>query len=275
MQILRRWLAERGLALSEEKTRITHLTEGFDFLGFNVRLYEATTRTGFKLLIKPSKEAVKSVRAKLRDEWRRLTGANHIAAMRRLNPIIRGWANYHRCNVASHTFHTLDDWMYRKEVRFVRRLHPNKTRQWQQARYWGCLNPEREDHWVFGDKRTGAYLLKFSWFKIKRHVLVKGTASPDDPTLTDYWSKRQAAHADDLPRGHRQLAHQQHQVCPVCGESLFNQEETQTHHIEPRARGGKDSYSNLTLMHLYCHQQVTSAIGAREPQRKWLRPWLA
>src|SRR5262249_11208172 len=92
------WLAERGLALSEEKTRIVHLTEGFDFLGFHVKLYRCpqTTRTGYKLLIRPSKRAVSALRQKLREAWRELKGHGIRAVLWRLNPIIRGWANYYR-----------------------------------------------------------------------------------------------------------------------------------------------------------------------------------
>ena len=90
------WLKERGLSLSEEKTRIVHLTEGFDFLGFNIRHYPApqTSRTGWKLLIKPSKEAVQDVQRKLKDQWDKAQGTNVQSVLSKLNPIIRGWANY-------------------------------------------------------------------------------------------------------------------------------------------------------------------------------------
>ncbi len=101
------------------------------------------------------------MRAKLRDEWRRLRGANALAVIKKLNPIIRGWANYHRVVVASRTFQSLDEWMFRREVCYVSRTHPTKSRNWTRERYWGRLNKERADNWVFGDKRSGAYLLKF------------------------------------------------------------------------------------------------------------------
>jgi RNA-directed DNA polymerase len=97
-EILPGWLAERGLTLSGEKTRVVHLTEGFDFLGFNVRHYHVprTSRTGFKLLIRPSKRSVSGLREKLREAWRGLNGHSIRAVLARLNPIIRGWANYFR-----------------------------------------------------------------------------------------------------------------------------------------------------------------------------------
>ncbi len=267
--ILERWLALRGLTLSKEKTRIVHLTEGFNFLGYHVKHYKvSTTATGYKLLITPSKDAVAHVRAKLRDEWKHLRGANALAVIKKLNPIIRGWANYHRVVVASRTFQILDEWMFRREVHHVKRTHPTKSRDWTRERYGGRLNKERADNWVFGDKRSGAYLLKFRWFKIERHALVKGTASPDDTRLKDYWITRNAAKAKDLTPSRQKIAKNQNHRCPICGESLFNEEETQLHHREPRMAGGQDRYGNFALVHLYCHQQIHQGQQAPDPRRK-------
>lgn len=108
-EILREWLSSRGLQLSGEKTRIAHLSEGFDFLGFNVRQYpKVNTKTGWKLLIKPSNEAVQNLRDKLKTEWLSLRGHNVTSIINQLNPIIRGWANYHRIGVTSEIFRELD-----------------------------------------------------------------------------------------------------------------------------------------------------------------------
>jgi polyisoprenoid-binding protein YceI len=119
----------------------------------------------------------------------------------------------------------------------------------------GIIN-DPSSPWVFGDKQTGCYLLKFSWFPIERHTLVKGRSSPDDPALRDYWEKRQAAKAKDLTFSKQKLAKRQKGHCPECGESLFNDEELQVHHLLARSKGGKDSYSNLALVHLLCHQHI-------------------
>ena len=191
-RLLPPWLAERGLSLSEEKTRIVHLTEGFDFLGCNVKHYTTprTTKTGFKLLIKPSSTAITRLKSKLKELWLGLKGHSVRNVLRALNPVIRGWANYYRPTVASEVFNRMDHWMHQRAERYVKHRHPNKSRTWRVGRYRGRLHPTRKDHWVFGDKRTGAYLLKFSWFKIVRHRLVQGTASPDDPSLRDYWWSR-------------------------------------------------------------------------------------
>jgi RNA-directed DNA polymerase len=96
------WLAERGLSLNEDKTKIVSLSEGFDFLGWNFRRYP-----GSKLLIKPSKAAVRKHRQRLADETRRLRGANAGAVIATLNPVIRGWTAYHRGMVSSQVFGSL------------------------------------------------------------------------------------------------------------------------------------------------------------------------
>jgi RNA-directed DNA polymerase len=257
-QILPLGLAERGLSLSEEKTRIVHRTEGFDFLSFNVQHDHAprTTRTGHKLLIKPSQKAITRKRHELREAWLRLKGQNVSSVLKVLNPSIRGWANYFRTVVASAVFHRMDHWMHLRTVRSVKHRHPTKSKKWRVQRYGGKLNKERDDRWVFGDKRVGGYLLKFSWFKIVRHPLVRGTASPDDPSLRDYgWSRRKITRRSLSPRDVK-LAKAQDWRCPVGGRDLLSEgEELHRHHKNPRSMGGSDAYRNRELVHLYCHQQ--------------------
>ena len=107
------WLAPRGLAFNEDKTRVVTLDEGFDFLGFNVRRYRG------KLLIKPSKAAARRIRERLRDELRSLRGSNAQAVIKRLNPIIRGWAAYYRTQVSAETFGKLDNYLWRLTYKWV------------------------------------------------------------------------------------------------------------------------------------------------------------
>lgn len=259
LNILKEWLAVRGLQLSAEKTRIVHITEGFDFLSFNIRRYRTKTNpTGWKPLIKPSKNAVQKLRDRLREEWTALNGKNALTAIQRLNPIIRGWANYFRTQVATETFSKLEDYMFTREVRFAKRSHPDKSKYWWKAKYFGKLNPYRDDHWVFGDKDTGLYLMKFNWFPIRRHVLVHGTSSPDDPTLKEYWHKRDLAKIKTMKTSLRKLALKQEGLCPQCGESLFVEEDIEKHHIMPRKIGGPDTDDNKVLLHYLCHQQISA-----------------
>jgi RNA-directed DNA polymerase len=171
------WLAPRGLAFNEDKTKIVCLDEGFDFLGFNVRRYNR------KLLIKPSRAAITRLRERLATETRRLRGLNAVAVITTLSPVIRGWAAYYRTVVSSEVFSSLDTHAWRLLYKWARWRHRNKPRHWVVARYFGKFNKFRNDHWVFGDRDSGGYLVKFSWTGIERHVPVRGAASPDDPAL--------------------------------------------------------------------------------------------
>jgi RNA-directed DNA polymerase len=254
--ILPAWLAHRGLTLSPEKTRVVHLTEGFDFLGFTIRHYrDATTATGYKLLITPSKAAVKVIRQRLRDEWRALRSQSATAVVQRLNPVIRGQANYYRIAVATRTFKSLDHYLFQRAWRYAQCMHRNKPARWRKNRYWSPWNQQRADRWVFGDKHTGVYLLKYSWFPIQRHVLIQGAASPDDATLRDYFADRMQCHvARHLPAYEARIAQRTRGQCAVCREPLLGTEHLEQHHLRPRSQGGTDDLANKVLVHLYCHQ---------------------
>ncbi len=132
---LAEWLAPRGLAFNEDKTRIVHVTEGFDFLGFNVRRYP-----NGKLLIMPSAKAVRRVRERLTTEMRALRGANAIAVIRTINPIVRGWAAYYRSVVSKEVFSEVDDHLWRITFSWALRAHPNKPKNWVISRYFGQFN---------------------------------------------------------------------------------------------------------------------------------------
>jgi len=256
--ILEKWLAKRGLEFSSQKTQIVHITDGFNFLGFNIRQYQSPTKTGWKLLIKPSKDSVNKIRERLRKEWNALKGKRVEQVIKVLNPIIRGQAHYYRSAVASQTFNQLDHYLFSKQFRWAKWNHPQQSKSWRQKKYWGMLNPNRLDHWVFGTKKAGEYLFKYSWFPIERHILVKGRASPDDQTLKGYWKKRALKGCKDLQPKRRHLAEKQNGICPICNQSLFNGEEIQMDHIIPKSKGGLVfDTSNLQLLHLFCHQQKT------------------
>ena len=265
------WLASRGLALSDEKTRISHLSDGFDFLGFNIRQYRAPeTRWGWKLLIKPSRKSVKSLKARLVREWRGLDGQNITTVLTRLNPIIRGWSNYYRSVVSKRLFAQLDSWTFGKEVRWARKTHPKKPWYWVTRKYWGKLHPKRMDYWVFGDAAgEGGRLIKFAWTPIVRHILVKGGASPDDPALQDYWNWRRSRQHAELSGRQQALAKEQGGVCFRCGETLHNDEALCAHHIAALRLGGKRALDNQRLMHLYCHLQALAAERSERDSKRF------
>ena len=220
------WLRTLGLALNEDKTRIVHLSQGFDFLGFNVRSY------GGKLLIRPSEAAVKRVRERLAAEVLSLRGGNATAVIARLNPIVRGWAAYYRHVCASDAFRALDDHVWRLTYKWAKHTHRTKPKRWTTSRYFGQFNKSRQARWVFGDRDSGAYLVKFSWTPVVRHVLVKGTSSPDNPDLTSYWaSRRRRSSPPPLEQYAARLLKTQRGYCPECGTLLLHaDQEPQTPH---------------------------------------------
>jgi RNA-directed DNA polymerase len=249
------WVRERGLVYSVDKTRIVHVSEGFDFLGWNVKKYG--TRKGTKLLIKPSDDSVKRIKEKLRKEWKASVGKRPLSdSISILNRVIRGWANYHRHIVASRTFSELDYWMFQREQRYTSRKHKDKSWGWRKERYWGKMDQNRNDQWVFGDKQTKQFIWKFSWTNVQRHTMVKGTESPDDPNLKTYWQNRTKVKTKNLfSKKWREIAKRQNGRCLRCGDDLDNEEEIQLHHIDPE-RG--DDVDNLEIVHLYCHQQISA-----------------
>jgi RNA-directed DNA polymerase len=261
------WLAPRGLAFNEDKTRIVTLGEGFDFLGFNVRRYHG------KLLIKPAETAIRRIRERLRTELRSLRGANAQAVIARLNPIIRGWAAYYRTVVSSEIFGALDHYLWKLTYKWAKHSHPNKPTRWIVRRYFGTFNKSRHDQWVFGDRASGAYLLRFAWTKIVRHQMVRGTSSPDDPALTEYWAARRRR---GIPRpidtATLRLLQSQHGRCPWCGQLLLDADrppqspreweqwlavtrKAMTHNAITADPGAAPDEAKLRLLHAHCHRQ--------------------
>ncbi|MGK5544302.1 group II intron reverse transcriptase/maturase [Streptomyces sp. URMC 127] len=272
------WLEPRGLRFNEEKTRILHLSEGFDFLGFNVR------RHGDSLIITPSKDAVKRIRYRLRSEMQALLGQSITVALRRLSPIVRGWSAYYRTVVSSKTFSALDSYVWMLTYKWAKRTHPKKSKHWIVNKYFGRLNRSKNNNWVFGDRTTGAHLPKFAWTNIRRHQLVKGKSSPDDPALHDYWSQRRRTRTPPpMDKISLTLAARQKGLCPLCGQALIVGAEYEPesprewidwfdamkkrlhkHHFAYRRDGGSDEVKNLRLVHSECHQQLHARDGSNK-----------
>jgi RNA-directed DNA polymerase len=249
------FMAERDLGLSAEKTKLTDIEEGFDFLGQNVRKYKG------KLLIKPSKQSVKEFLAKVRA----LIKANqHVSAGQlivQLNPVIRGWANYHRYVVSKKVFQDVDHQIFQALWRWAKRRHRNKGARWIRKKYFGR-------YWVFfgrvrneGGTWHNVRLFRAAKVPIVRHVKVRATANPYDPNWEPYFEKRLQRKMTVTLKGERTLLHLwqfQNGVCPVCGERLTEETEWNRHHIVQRVHGGPDTTDNLVLLHPTCHRQVHS-----------------
>ena len=266
---LAEWLKPRGLSFNEDKTKIGHLTQGFEFLGFHIRRYPHG-----KLLIKPSPKAVKRVKRRLADEMRGVRGSNVSAVLARLIPIVRGWAAYYRSVVSSRVFSSLDHYLWQLVYKWASWTHANKPKSWVVARYFGKFNKFRNDRWVFGDRDSGAYLPKFSGTPIVRHTLVKGTSSPDDPALASYWADRRRRVTPPIDSYTLRLLTRQDARCPLCGEHLLTAEQPPQSpqqwekwwlHVTRRAiasdylvhhgRPGSPDGDQTRLVHASCHRR--------------------
>jgi RNA-directed DNA polymerase len=165
-ETVKKHIAARGLQLSEEKTLITNIADGFDFLGWNVRKYKG------KLLIKPSKKSQQNVMEKIRKVIDQCRARTQDELIGKLNPIIRGWSNYHQGTVAKSIFARIDSEIFKALWPWACRKHPKKRGRWIKARYW---KTENKRNWVFKDKLT---LLKMSDTKIVRHTPLKLDMNP-------------------------------------------------------------------------------------------------
>lgn len=187
---VRRFMAARGLELSEEKTRIAHIVEGFDFLGQTVRKY------GRQCLTKPAKKSIKSLLAKVREIIKGNATATQAALIRLLNPVIRGWAVYHRHSAAKTTFNHGDDFIWHMLWRWAKRRHPAKSERWIKKRYFRTMENRNGDFATKGSadgKTVGLRLLRAMTVAITRHVKVPAAANSFDPAWTEYLARRRTS----------------------------------------------------------------------------------
>lgn len=193
--VVRDFLAERGLTLSEEKTAITHVEDGFDFLGYHLRKRDA------KLLITPSKKSVQRLLRNVRGIVKSGSGKGASGRMliQRVNPILRGWANYYRHAVSSRTFARVDHDVWDCLWRWAKRRHPHKGRRWIMRRYF---TRKGNRSWIFHDSSSGEERLLFllSKVRIRRHAKIRQDANPFDPQWRQYFDDRRKGR---LPRRDR------------------------------------------------------------------------
>ena len=180
------FLASRGLELSEQKTTITHIKTGFNFLGQNVRKYNN------KLLIKPAKDGTKALLQKTHECIKGMVGQTAGTLIRKLNPIVQGWANYHRHVCAGQTFRTVDRIIQTQLLRWARRTHPNKTVGWLKRRHFsaaanGAFSARSKNR---EGQSTVVALRRMIHTKIERHIKVRGEANPYDPRYAEYFERR-------------------------------------------------------------------------------------
>ena len=256
------FLAERGLELSKEKTLITHISEGFDFLGQNVRKYDGT------LLIKPSVKNVKAFLASVRETIRVNRSAKQDTLINVLNPKIRGWANYHRHVVAKDTYAKVDHHIWLALWRWARRRHPRKSARWVRRKYF---RTQDHRHWVFATQTRGyagqpmvLALISASDTRIVRHVRIKSDANPFDPAWDSYFAQRQATRMLERLHGRafpKRLWQQQHGQCPGCGQPIDEDDRWVIQPLVPFKSGGARTLTNLKMLHPTCLRSFRVVAG--------------
>jgi RNA-directed DNA polymerase len=270
-------LGSMGLAINPEKTRVTHtLTPhegnvGFDFLGFTVRqLLVGKTHTGkntqgkslgFKTIIKPSKEAIKTHLGSINQKMKELRTAAQDVLIGALNPIIRGWCNYNGKVVSKRVFSGCDHDQFYQLLSWMKRRHPNKSTNWMRNKYW---HREDDKRWVFAaparNRQGEKYLLKLrqhSDTHIQRHVKVRGEASPYDGNLI-YWAQRLKDQHPLMKQEEAKLLREQKGRCPRCGLYFREGDQMEIDHVLPTAMGGKDILGNKMVYHRHCHDVKTA-----------------
>jgi RNA-directed DNA polymerase len=251
------FLSQRGLELSKEKTHITRIEDGFDFLGQNVRKYNG------KLIIKPANKNVQAFLRKVRSIIERNATASSGNLIVRLNPVIQGWANYHRHICSKRTYNDVDRAIFEKLWFWAKRRHTNKGQRWIRAKYFKSVGSR---NWVFSGttempdgKKQAVYLRSASYTPIKRHIKVRGEANPYDPEWETYFEHRLGVKMETNLKGRQRLLNlwkSQNGLCLVCGQKITEITGWHSHHIIWRSNGGTDTAENQVLLHPNCHSKV-------------------
>ncbi|WP_394555559.1 group II intron reverse transcriptase/maturase (plasmid) [Priestia aryabhattai] len=276
---LQPYLKKRGLELAEDKTKVTHLSEGFDFLGFTVRkrwTEKFVTLKGekqkveyYKTVTTPSKETIKKAKKDIKEIFEKAKGSNVDKLIKDLNPVIRGKANVWKYVISTKEKSNMDFFMNYKIKKFLSHLHPKKNIGWIRKTYY---RPDAtgvsKDKWILTSPRNHyQQMIRFSWTGFEKYSVIKGNSSPFDPSLKEYFEKRDIQKFKSNNTASRQkLAKKQKYKCPLCGMSLTNTDEgLETHHRIPKVHGGNNEYKNLWLVHSSCHIEHHRVFPAKGP----------
>jgi RNA-directed DNA polymerase len=269
--LIEQFMRERGLELSPEKTCLTQIEDGFDFLGQHVRDYHG------KILITPSQKNVRALLEHLRQiiKGNGQATAGHLIAQ--LNPVIRGWANYHRHVASKRTFVKVDHAVFLALWQWAKRRHPKKSKRWIKAKYFHTVAGRR---WVFEGEITGkkgrprkVQIVHAGSVPIQRHTKIKGAANPYDPQWEIYFEERLGVKMAEQLKGRRTLLYlwkEQDGLCPICNQKITRLTGWHNHHIVWRTNGGGDGIENRVLLHPNCHAQVHSQkLSVTKPRLIW------
>jgi len=265
--VIEDFLEPRGLELSKTKTSITDKRKGFDFLGFNIKMYRnrAIKVKRYKLHVRPEDDKVKGLQTRINQVIAQYRGAGPYVLITKLNPIIRGWANYYKGVYSSQDFSELDHWLYKRMYSTLKRTTKLKDGKLK-ARYMRTIQGQK--YRIVATKQAGnksyqAKLLRFHDFKAGNgaYPALPSThnAYLNDGEYIKVLSKRQNKGWTNLNKLVRSLLYSQYYTCPVCGGKLKVgelEEPFDIHHKVPRNQGGSDEWNNLQLVHVSCHHRL-------------------
>lgn len=262
------FLRERGLELSAEKTVVTHVSEGLDFLGQNIRRYG-----NGKLLIKPSKKNIRTFLEKVREVVRKARAYPAWQLIEALNRMTRGWALYHRHVVSKRIFGQVDHAIFKALWRWALGRHPRKGKRWIMRKYfaqrgsraWCFFGEKKLDN---GERET-VWLFHASSLPIRRHVKIKQAANPYHPEWETYFEARDSRHMTQTLSGRAMLLYlwrKQGGKCVRCGEPITKETGWHSHHVLPKVLGGHDGATNRQLLHPECHRQLHSQLCRTRPR---------
>lgn len=285
---LEKALEIRGLEISKLKTRIVHVTQGFDFLGYNFKLFPkrhvskftcmAQSENDFRvnqdkmgIYITPSVKSVKKIKSRIKEVFKKYASNTTKIFIKKMNEVIRGYAQAKWHWHSSRTFSLLTCYCYILCWRFALRRHKNKSKKWMKDRYFTSLNIGNvKGDWYFYDifdksnKYEEKFMYKFNLFKIVDHVKCKMDKIPDNKEDRQYFKQLNITRGIRRPfnilfKLDKTLAESQGHTCPVCSESLYNDLPLNMHHIKPISERGEFSFSNLVLIHEECHIDLHSS----------------
>lgn len=261
------WLANIGLEISEEKSKLRWASQSFKFLGFQIVLVSRQKK--FRVKITPSKDNVKALIDKTRSIIQNNKSASSYALIYLLRPVLIGWANYFRYSECKETFKNVDNLVYNQLRAWVLRRAVRKGRISTMRKYfiagreYRFQNKTFNANWIFsglhvrkGGKPVNVYLPKIAWVSSEAYVKVLGSSSIYDGNHL-YWANRNPRYSNLSTRVCNLLKRQKGK-CPACKRKFQLEDRMEVDHIIPRSRGGLDRYNNLQLLHRQCHTEKTA-----------------
>jgi len=275
-RFIEEWLNIRGLTFSDEKTKIVHSTDGFDFLGHHIKhykndhisdIYKSQLLNGTKneqkranaefiLRIEPTKDKIKSHYKDISETIWKLKSATPSQLIKVLQPKITGWANYYRTVHSSEAFGKLDMLIWKRLYQWACRRHNKKGKRWVANKYFSYVNGIK---WTFVDKSDGKVIKALKGYSKHKERTGSYAKVGYDRSYFDgdtaYWAERLSKGYGNITPSKARMLKKQNGICPLCKSSLTTEDLTEAHHVRPKSEGGKNKYANLILTHRHCHDK--------------------